>query len=179
MHVQIKQRLFILVAVALIALLGMGTFSYFQAQRLEAVLSETITRQTAIIDAVDKARGAQVHFKTQVQEWKNILLRGKDPEAFEKHLKSFNAEEKLVQERLAQVKATAVSLAIAEQLNVDSVEQTFAKLAPAYRDALSRYDRASPDPAAVVDKLVRGIDRAPAQAIDNLVGEVQKISAEI
>jgi len=178
MHLQIKQKLLILVVVALFALICVGFFSYIQASKLNDALSQAIERHSVVVEAVDKARGAQVRFKTQVQEWKNILLRGKDVEAFNKHLKSFDEEERIVKEDLEQAKAAAIRLGVAERVKINDVVSIFEKLGPSYRDALKQYDRNAADPAGTVDKLVRGMDRAPSKAIDDLVVEMQSISRE-
>jgi methyl-accepting chemotaxis protein len=79
MQLTIKQKLFVLVSLALLALLCVGLFSFFQASKLNEASSRSMERHVLLIETIDKARGAQVRFKTQVQEWKNILLRGKDP----------------------------------------------------------------------------------------------------
>jgi len=178
MHLQIKQKLVVLVATALLALVSVATFSFIQASKLNNALTEAIEGHTLIVETIDKARGAQVNFKTQVQEWKNLLLRGKDPEAFDKHMKAFDSEEKIVKERLEQVKNAAAKLGIAERLKINEVISVFEKLGPSYRDAIKQYDRNQADPAGTVDKLVRGMDRSPTKAIDELVSEMQKISAE-
>ncbi|MBI2278116.1 MAG: methyl-accepting chemotaxis protein [Dechloromonas sp.] len=178
MHLQIKQKLVILVAVALLALICVGIFSYSQASKLNNALTEAIERHVIVVEAIDKARGAQVRFKTQVQEWKNILLRGKDVEAYNKHLKSFDEEERMVQENLEQLRTAGARIGIAERLKINEVQTSFEKLGPTYRDALKQYDRNAADPAATVDRLVRGLDRAPTKAIDELVVEMQKISKE-
>ena len=179
MHLQIRQKLYFLVAVALIALASISFFSYQQVSKLNTALNESIERHALLVEAIDKARGAQVRFKTQVQEWKNILLRGRDPEAFAKHLKGFDEQEKLVFERLKQVQVATQKLGIAERLKVDAVVTTFTPLGQAYREALKQYDRNAADPSGATDKLVRGMDREPTKAIDALVIEMQKISAEI
>ena len=178
MHLQIRQKLVILVAVALLALICVGIFSYTQASSLNDALNEAIERHVIVVEAVDKARGAQVRFKTQVQEWKNILLRGKDVEAYNKHLKSFDEEERMVKENLEQLRTAGSRIGIAERLKINDVQTSFEKLGPTYRDALKQYDRSAADPAGAVDKLVRGLDRAPTKAIDELVVEMQKISKE-
>ena len=179
MQLTIKQKLFVLVSLALLALLSVGLFSFFQASKLNEASSRSMERHVLLIETIDKARGAQVRFKTQVQEWKNILLRGKDPEAFARHLKQFDEEEVVVKERLKQVMASATRLEIAERLKISAVMATFEALGPSYREALKQYDRSAPDPAATVDKLVRGMDRAPTKAIDDLVTEIQKIAQEM
>jgi methyl-accepting chemotaxis protein len=178
MNLNIKQKLVALVVIALTILVAISLFAYAQASRLNETLTGAIERHAVTLQAVDNARGAQVRFKTQVQEWKNVLLRGKDADAFDRHMKGFETENAAVRERLAETKKAAAALGVAERIRIDTVAATFDKLAPAYRDALKLYDRAAADPGVTVDKAVRGIDREPTKAIDDLVAELQKIASE-
>ncbi len=173
MTMTIRQKLILLLTVALLTLLLVSGFAVIKLGTLSDSLNQSIERHSTALIMVDRARGAQVNFKTQVQEWKNILLRGKDPEAYEKHLRSFSEEARKVTQSLAETKSEAQKLDLAERLKIDDVLLTFSKLEPAYREALSKFDRSQPDPAALVDKAVRGIDRAPSQAIDALVAGIQ------
>ncbi len=178
MHLRIKQKLLVLVAAALAALIAISLFAYAQAGKLNAALTGEIEHNAVMLAAVDSARSAQVHFKTQVQEWKNILLRGRDAAAFDKHRQGFEKENDAVAGELAEVRAAAAKLGVADRIRIDAVVAAFGTLAPAYRAALQQYDRSAADPAAVVDKRVSGLDRAPTKAIDDLVGELQKIARE-
>jgi methyl-accepting chemotaxis protein len=175
----IRQKLLLLWAVAIASLVAVNTFAFLQTWRLYQNIEAASERYALITSSVDEARAAQVRFKTQVQEWKNILLRGKDTAAFDKHLAGFNEEEKSVMERLDQTQATAQKLGIAEQLGIAQVKTTFAKLGPSYREALQQYDRNQADPATIVDTAVRGIDREPSKAIDKLVADIQAQATEI
>lgn len=58
MNIQIKQKLLILVAVALLALVSVGLFSFLQASKLNNALNEAIVRHAVVVDAIDKARAA-------------------------------------------------------------------------------------------------------------------------
>ncbi|WP_306604073.1 methyl-accepting chemotaxis protein [Azonexus sp.] len=180
MRLQIKHKLLLLVAIAVLALIGIGVFSLIQAAKLHEELEQSLTRSSTMIEAIDGARSAQVSFKIMVQEWKNTLLRGKDPEAYAKHLKSFDDEAGKVREQLTRVGQTAARLGgnVSERLKLTQVTATFDQLAPRYHEAIRQFDRNAAEPAATVDKLVRGIDRAPTQVIDDLVSEMQKISGE-
>jgi methyl-accepting chemotaxis protein len=177
--ISIRQRLIILALIALSALVVVGAFSMWQIARLSQRLDESITKHQQMIGAVEHARSAQVHFKIQVQEWKNILLRGRNLADFDKYLAGFDKEAKAVIEQLNALKAVAQGLGVLERLKIDDVLAEFAKLPVAYKAALTAYDRSSADPAGTVDKLVKGIDRAPTERIDGVVKEIQVIVGEL
>ena len=52
-------------------------------------------------DILNEVQESSINFKTQVQEWKNILIRGNNPEQFVKYVDGFSVAEKSVQEHLA------------------------------------------------------------------------------
>ena len=170
-----------LLGMAVLGMLGMFVIAgvaYGAFTSMKGHFDATLEENYQARQAIDLARRAQVDFKIQVQEWKNILLRGKDPAQFDKYLKGFNEQEAAVQATLADLKRTLDGTELAD-LNVDGIAATMASLGPKYREALGQYDRTLEDPAAVVDRLVKGIDRAPSDAIDGLVERIGQRVAEI
>jgi methyl-accepting chemotaxis protein len=172
----IRQKLILLVSVALAMLAALGGFAWYQADQGHQRLLDAQHRHKKIFEVIDGARSAQVHFKTQVQEWKNILLRGRDAESFDKYLKGFKEEGKQVVEYLGKLQKAATALGIAGELKLDDVTATFGKLEPTYLEALKQYDRAAADPAGVVDKAVKGMDREPTAAIEGVVKKVDELA---
>lgn len=68
MQLTIRQKLFVLVFLALLALLSVGLFAFLQASKLNDASIRSMERHQLLVETIDKARGAQVRFKTQVQE---------------------------------------------------------------------------------------------------------------
>jgi methyl-accepting chemotaxis protein len=175
----IRQKLLALWAVAIVSLVAVNLFAFQQTARLYADLERFQKNSALLVETIDSARDAQVHFKIQVQEWKDILLRGREQADFDKHLKGFGEQELAVREQLEQARAAASQLGFAEGLGIERVQAAFAKLGAAYRDALSHYDRSAENPAGTVDAMVKGIDREPTTYIDNLVAAVQEQAAKL
>jgi methyl-accepting chemotaxis protein len=147
-------------------------------------LRQSIVNQRTIIasanrtrQAVDLARSATVQFKIQVQEWKNILLRGHEPAAFETHLAGFTKQEALTQEDLENLKALMLKIGL-PTTNVDAALAAHAELGRKYRDALKRFETTNESTSALVDKLVKGMDRPPTEALDGIVTSINQYALE-
>ncbi|OBR72167.1 chemotaxis protein [Xanthomonas arboricola] len=105
-------------------------------------------------------------FRLQVQEWKNVLIRGRDPALLDKHLSAFREQGRKVQ-------ASTEALAKATQdPQARTLAQDFAKahlgLQRNYEAALGKFAEAGYD-TQVGDQLVKGQDRAPSQTLEALV----------
>lgn len=125
----------------------------------------------------EAARIAQVDFKKQVQEWKDILLRGHNPDDLAKYTRQFHEEEAKVNVE-AQALADSVSDPAARQLLRDFLTADDA-LSQKYQAAYDVYVNGKFDFKAA-DKLVRGQDRPPTDLFDEVVTQLNaRVVAEV
>jgi methyl-accepting chemotaxis protein-1 (serine sensor receptor) len=104
-----------------------------------------------------------VEFKSQVQEWKDTLLRGKDPKQLDKYWSAFQTREHNVAE---DARALQAALPEGEARNlVDQFAQAHATMGVAYRKGFELYQAADFDFAAG-DAAVKGQDRKPAELLN-------------
>lgn len=178
MNYSIKARLIMVNIIALIGIviaISLAIYGYTSLER--DILSES----RATITAVDSARSAQVSFKKQVQEWKDILLRGEDPEKLAHYTKGFIEEEAKVKESLQELKNLTSNTTIKGK--IDDFLESHKRMGEQYRSGMESYKNASADKYKVGDKAVKGIDRQPTKDLDQIVVEVQaeygKAEAEI
>lgn len=123
------------------------------------------------IEASRLINEANLEFKTQVQEWKNLLLRGKSPENQNKYWQSFEEQERKVQtllETLAQ--ASRHDQRLASQ--IQALRDEHRKLGAAYRSGREAFLAAGGDPIAG-DAAVTGIDRATSEQLSELVVQLR------
>ena len=171
---KIGTRLLALAGVMATSTLVVGTTGWLalnvEARHMEA----TQTRARAYGQAIDLSRSAQVHFKTQIQEWKNILLRGGERQAFEKYRKAFAEEGRTVKAKLGELEHVLQSLGMPVE-DVDEAREAIETLSAQYTQALAGYDPAQPDASAhAVDEMVKGLDRPPTQKIEGIVARVRE-----
>ena len=102
----IKKRLMVIVGVMGVMILATGIYGLIRVAESDRRATESIAEARLLVHAVDSARLAQVSFKKQVQEWKNVLLRGQERELYDKHLAAFEMEERRVRDNLKDLKRT-------------------------------------------------------------------------
>jgi methyl-accepting chemotaxis protein len=149
-----------------------GVFSLYSLSEANDRVDQSLGLSSTLIDAVDSTRSAQVDFKKQVQEWKDLLMRGDDPATFKKYLDAFNDDEGRVKEELSKLAGLMAKLGI-NQEKLKETTKVHSELGAKYMEALKSYKSGDPQSAHSVDQLVMGIDRAPTDSMDSLVKSVR------
>ncbi|EPJ88005.1 chemotaxis protein [Pseudomonas syringae] len=117
---------------------------------------------------------ANLQFKIQVQEWKNVLLRGKASVERDKYWAQFEEQERLVQaalNTLAALPGTEPSV----NAQVQKLREEHQMLGAAYRKGRDAFVAAGADPVAG-DLAVKGVDRAASDQMSQLVEQLRKQS---
>jgi methyl-accepting chemotaxis protein len=117
---------------------------------------------------------ANLQFKIQVQEWKNVLLRGKLPADRDKFWGQFEEQERLVQDALGKLSDMAGSDA-ALKGKVQMLRDEHRNLGVAYRKGRDAFVAAGGDPVAG-DQAVKGVDRAASEQMTQLVEQLRQYS---
>ncbi|MBB3212930.1 methyl-accepting chemotaxis protein-1 (serine sensor receptor) [Herbaspirillum sp. Sphag1AN] len=171
---RIGTRLGVLAAILLLATIFVGVRGWVSLSSSFERNSISMQQAATVQHAIDAARSAQVQFKIQVQEWKDTLLRGKDPEAFAKYRQAFIDQGKATQSNLGQLKTLLPQL----NLTTDKVTQTQQQLADLetkyLRELQQGYKSDDPSSVARVDQAVKGMDRGPTKMIDDIVNDVHQ-----
>ncbi|MDG9784531.1 methyl-accepting chemotaxis protein [Metapseudomonas otitidis] len=124
------------------------------------------------LEASGLVDSANVEFKGQVQEWKNVLLRGKDPAALAKYWGQFEDQERKVQDILGKLVNEARDMGDRDlQTQVERLRTEHQSLGAAYRKGREAFIAAGADPTAG-DKAVQGIDRAASDQMTALVTQL-------
>ncbi|CAJ0890916.1 hypothetical protein R20233_03528 [Ralstonia sp. LMG 32965] len=117
-----------------------------------------------------------VMFKTQVQEWKDTLLRGKDPAKLDKYWSAFGKREQAVAD---QAKALQISLPPGKSRDLIAEFATaHMAMGQGYRKGYNAYVAAGFD-ASVGDQVVAGVDREPSRLLDEAAKEIAAESAAV
>jgi methyl-accepting chemotaxis protein len=118
-------------------------------------------------------RVAQVdsHFSAAIQEWKNVLLRGKDPKDLDKYWTSHLKEMKAVQDGLQELDKMNLDSAAKDTLN--KLDRGIPVVGDAYKKAFEEF-KASGFDSAIGDKAARGKDRESGALMTELKEKLSK-----
>lgn len=164
-----RRALLQLGSMLLLTLLTTTLLGLFSIWSLERAHIDSARSQTAVLEAVNLTRDAQVRSRIQVQEWKNLLLRGTDPASRPALRQSLAAEADAVAQRLDELvrRLEALGLEGPAQL-AGEVKATHGALTRRYEAVLQQAPSGAWVPG-VLDQAVKGVDRPLNQQIDRLV----------
>ncbi len=149
-----------------IALGGIGTLTWELKSTSETDEAVTQNLQEAS-RRMDAARVVQVTFKKQVQEWKDTLLRGFNPEDMAKYSGQFHTQSAKTAELAESLRASLTNPE--ERRPVEDFLQAYGVMRGKYESALDAFVKTGGENHREVDKMVRGQDRAATDLLDKAV----------
>ncbi|WP_210396796.1 methyl-accepting chemotaxis protein [Motiliproteus sediminis] len=175
--IRAKLAAIFIAVLAIVVAVTLGSFYGLKLQlgEYQSLISEEAALQSDILRA-------QSDFKIQVQEWKNVLLRGADDKQREKYWGRFQEREATVQAAVTRMSERVAELTrLDEHYRQSPLAQLIndfinahKQMGTAYRKGYQAFVAAGYDHRAG-DKAVSGIDRAPTKLLDEAVAEVDKI----
>ena len=155
------------VMVSLLIILILGFSSVFTSFKLlddiEHLEGSVIQAEREIVDVLSD-------FKTQVQEWKNVLLRGFEQGDREKYWGRFQSKEQAIQTVLER-KLSAEDVPNDEKQLIREFIRAHQHMAEKYREGYQLFVESGYDPK-VGDAAVRGIDREPTKLLARLSDKI-------
>ncbi len=156
-----------LMAIAIFFVLLTGMSSLFSIYQMRQKLDLINQSHQKLLTATLAIEEAHTQFKMQIQEWKNLLLRGNNPEDFQKFYAAFNKQTDKVQLELNTAKSTLETNSLNQ---LDEVIKQHKDLVETYLNILSSAKLDSLNGIETADKSVRGMDRN----LDNLFPQLTK-----
>ncbi|WP_306599651.1 methyl-accepting chemotaxis protein [Geothrix sp. 21YS21S-2] len=170
-NLKVKAKLQVLVATLLAMGIGLWLSGFLALNRVVTQSGNALAATSRATLAGDLARDAQAQFKGQVQEFKDILLRGHDPELLARYRGNFEKQEAEVRASLTRLEGLLPPLGLDPALAARSLKE-HARLGEAYRAGLARFQPAVPGSYRTVDQSLRGIDRPMGAALGELARSI-------
>lgn len=163
-HLTISGKLFAISAFSVLAASFIAIISIFGHSYVIENINSSLN---AKIYEIDLARQAQVDFKVQVQEWKNVLLRGQDEESYKKYLDGFSAKKESVRQKIKELEGKVADKKVKD--DIGRFLTAFELLNKEYEKGFEVYQSAKESQYLAADKALKGKDREPTELIDRIV----------
>jgi methyl-accepting chemotaxis protein-1 (serine sensor receptor) len=172
---QTRESALQLAGLLMLVLIASGLAALFAAWSMDRLHRANTAELTAALRMTDESRSAQAQFKKQVQEWKNLLLRGADPAARSAYLEAFQAQGESVEAHLAALAGLAAAAGLPETAReAKAAASAHRALELQYRAALAagKGSQGGAFSATEIDTSIRGLDRPLEQQVDRLAGQI-------
>ncbi|PVY78169.1 methyl-accepting chemotaxis protein [Tamilnaduibacter salinus] len=168
----ISRQVLLIILLVNIVVAGVAGSYLTYSLRVADDFSEVTSRD---IQGALEAQVVLANFKTQVQEWKNVLLRGHNRDDREKYWSQFKDQEAVVQDHVEEM-LPLITDEESKQL-LERFAKAHRRMGDAYREGYQRFVDSGFDHTAG-DSAVRGIDREPAALINEATQRIAKLSRE-
>lgn len=156
----------------------LGAYALKELSSLNTAVEKSINNIDQQVGVLMNIEQAHVNFKIQVQEWKNVLIRGNNPEQYDKYFGRFIKQEQLVQDDLQNAIDRLKTLG-KDYNTVTEIKIEHKKLGEAYRSALNSFDKTKMTTGQDVDKLVSGVDRPASKGMQELAYATEESFKEL
>ncbi|MBI3658735.1 MAG: HAMP domain-containing protein [Acidobacteria bacterium] len=168
-RMKLTHKIYMLVGLSLLIGAGCASFLIYRITEVSASYDRMRNQE---VRQQDLARVMQVNFKKQVQEWKNILLRGSDANALAKYSEGFHKEERIVRKSGDDLMTVISSAEVRSK--IEEFHRAHERMSSGYAAALQAFTEAKGRNATAVDEMVKGQDRAPTDLIDQIVEHLKQ-----
>ncbi|HEX9021355.1 MAG TPA: methyl-accepting chemotaxis protein, partial [Nitrospirota bacterium] len=159
---KIGVKLNMLVGFMAVLLVGVGLYLLYGISSSNEITTASMDKAKMFTQAVITADDVVIHFKKQVQEWKDTLLRGYNPENFAKYKENFRKEESAVQRTGQELKDLMKKMNL-DSSKVDEFMKKHLEMGVRYHDALNHFGSGDSQGVHAVDDAVKGMDREPTE----------------
>ena len=173
-NMTIKFRLLILGSIAILGICISGGMGLHRLALIETQLEDTLKNTRYGIHLMINVSQANIHFKTQVQEWKNILIRGDAPDAFAQYRKSYQESERQTQQELQTSLKEMKESGHPRVAEIEAVIKLHSELSALYSRQIGVWDVNDSNNTQRADRALRGLDRPATEAMNALVEGMEK-----
>ncbi len=163
----LRGKMIFLAVVASLSAFAIGLIGIVAMKSLDTSANTKILETRHHAETLLSMEQAYQHYKNQVQNFKDILIRGNDPAAMDKHKAAFEKYGAQVQEELALTAKSAATAGIAAEIiqKIEAAKQEHKAMEETYASAIKQFDIADPHAGKAIDKLVAGKDKATSKIL--------------
>src|SRR5262249_11059245 len=167
-NLKISTKLMALLGMLLTAIVFVSIVGSYALRQSNERAAESLAKALEVLHAVNSGNRAQINFKLQVQNWKDILLRGHDQKDYDNYLAQFKDRDEAVRKEMDTLKTRTAALGLPVAA-IDEAIRAHAQLDQDYRTALQSFQIAKAETTTLVDRQVRGKDRPLDEALKKIV----------
>ena len=121
----------------------------------------------------DLTRKTELYFELQVQDWKNVLLRGDDKAQFDEHWNDLVAYTDKINANIQELKEELEREGV-ETETLKKLRSVYAELTAEYSKAIKEYSPQDLSSIRAVDNHIKNMTQAPIKYMDAMVEELEQ-----